>query len=143
MLIEQVLRAKGRNVTMVSAGDTLATVAKILDEQRIGAVVAVDPSGNPVGVVSERDVVRHLARQGQDAVNIQVSEAMTREVITAAPAESLDTCLERMTDRRVRHLPVMSDGKLEGLVSIGDLVKWKIAETEAESSALKAYVTSG
>jgi len=143
MLIEQILRAKGRNVTTVGAEDTLETVAKILDEQRIGAVVALDEAGRLVGVVSERDVVRHFAREGQGAVKIKVSEAMTRDVITAAPGESVEACLERMTDRRVRHLPVVRDGTLDGLVSIGDLVKWKIAETEAESSALKAYVTSG
>ncbi|MEM7767013.1 MAG: CBS domain-containing protein [Pseudomonadota bacterium] len=130
-------------MTTVKADDTLHAVATALDSQRIGAVVALDDGDHIIGVVSERDVVRHLARQAGDAVDITVREAMTRDVITAAPGETVETCLERMTDRRVRHLPVVNAGDLDGLVSIGDLVKWKIAETEAESNALKAYVSSG
>ncbi|MEM0986394.1 MAG: CBS domain-containing protein [Pseudomonadota bacterium] len=143
MLIDQVLRAKGRNVTTVCADDTLQSVAKILDSGRIGAVVALDKNGEIVGVVSERDLVRVFAKSGESAVNSKVRDAMTRQVITAAPGETVEIGLERMTDRRVRHLPVVSGGHLSGLVSIGDLVKWKIAETEAEKSALKAYVSSG
>ncbi|MEL6286336.1 MAG: CBS domain-containing protein [Pseudomonadota bacterium] len=143
MLIEQVLKAKGREVTTVSADDTLQMAAKVLDEARIGAVVAVDEHNQVVGVLSERDIVRHVAREGANSLDIPVRNAMTRHVLTAGTTERLDTCLERMTDRRVRHLPVLKDGALDGLVSIGDLVKWKIAEAEAEASSLKAYVTSG
>ena len=90
MLIEQVLRAKGRDVTTVKADDTLKSVADLLDMNRIGAAVALDDAGVVVGVVSERDIVRHLARSGESVVNIQVREAMTRDVITAAPGESVE-----------------------------------------------------
>ena len=92
------------------------------------------------GVLSERDILRQVARHGARALEMTVEESMTRGVITATPTETLDQCLERMTDRRVRHLPVMRDGELTGIVSIGDLVKWKIEETRAEADAMVDYI---
>lgn len=143
MLLEQVLKAKGHSVVCVQHDETLAAVAATLDRERIGAVVALSESGDVVGVLSERDIVRQIARNGPSGLDMRVDEAMTRDVVFAAPSEGLDVCLERMTDRRVRHLPVLQDGRLAGLVSIGDLVKWKIAAAEAEADSLKAYLASG
>lgn len=143
MTIDQILKQKGEGVTTVLATDTLDAVARTLDELRIGAVVALEEGGRIAGVLSERDIVRQVARHGASALGMSVSDAMTRDVITALPSETLDEGLERMTDRRVRHLPIVRDGALAGLVSIGDLVKWKIAETEAVAEAMKSYIATG
>lgn len=139
MLIEQILKTKGGDVQTIDAAKTLADAARTLDESRIGAIVAMN-DGGLVGVLSERDILRQVARHGADALEMSVEESMTRGVITATPEESIDQCLGRMTDRRVRHLPVMRDGRLAGIVSIGDLVKWKIEETKAEANAMAEYI---
>ena len=141
--IEQVLNDKGREVAKLEASKLLSAAASILDEKRIGAVVIVTDGGEICGVLSERDIVRQVARGGADALNMQVADAMTRAVITAEPHETVEEGLARMTDRRIRHLPIVRDGTLTGLVSIGDLVKWKIADTEAEAEAMKNYIASG
>lgn len=143
MLIETILKDKGGVVTTIEATATLLKAAALLDKQRIGAVVAVDSKGALIGVLSERDIVRRFARNGAATVEMLVADAMTRGVITAAPGESLDTCLGRMTDRRIRHLPVVSDGELRGIISIGDLVKYKIDSVLAEAEAMTAYIKSG
>ena len=140
MLIEQILKTKGGEVLTIDAQSSLSDAARFLDDAKIGAVVAVNASGL-AGVLSERDILRQVARHGADALQMTVEESMTRGVITANPTESLDQCLARMTDRRVRHLPVMRDGRLAGIVSIGDLVKWKIEETRAEADAMADYIT--
>ncbi|MCI4643733.1 MAG: CBS domain-containing protein [Hyphomonadaceae bacterium] len=142
MIIEQILKDKGHGVTTVAATERLDAVARLLDEARIGAVVAVSDTGEVAGVLSERDIVRQVARQGEAALAMNVGDAMTREVITGAPTDSLESCLGVMTDRRIRHLPILQDGVLTGIISIGDLVKWKIAETEAEAESLKSYLAS-
>lgn len=142
MLIEQILKTKGNVVTTIRDVETLQAVARVLDEARIGAVVALDETGGIVGVLSERDIVRQVARHGKSALAMNVADAMTRDVFTAQASDTVQACLGRMTDRRVRHLPVVRDGQLIGIVSIGDLVKWKIAETEAEAESLKSYLAS-
>ena len=96
-----------------------------------------------VGILSERDIVRVVAEQGAAALGQPITCCMTRDVVFAEPGETVQSLLERMTDRRIRHLPVLKDGRLAGLVSIGDLVKSKIAETEAEAETLKAYISAG
>ena len=143
MLIEQIIRTKGTSVTTIRASDTLSSAAMLLDEAKIGAVVAVTESGDVIGVLSERDIVRQVAREGARALDMVVADAMTRGVITAEPSESLDTCLARMTDRRIRHLPVIRDGGLAGIISIGDLVKWKIQAAMAEAEAMTDYIKGG
>lgn len=139
MLIEQILKTKGGEVLTIDAQSSLSDAARFLDDAKIGAVVAVTDAGI-AGVLSERDILRQVARHGADALQMTVEESMTRGVITANPSESLDQCLARMTDRRVRHLPVMRDGRLAGIISIGDLVKWKIEETRAEADAMADYI---
>ena len=142
MLIEQILKTKGGTVTTIDANVSLAEAAHLLDEQRIGAVVAMNGE-SLAGVLSERDILRQVARHGADALHMTVENSMTRGVITATPNESIDACLARMTDRRIRHLPIMRDGHLAGIVSIGDLVKWKIEEHKAEADAMAEYIKGG
>lgn len=142
MIIEQILNDKGREVISLRANNTLREAAKLLDERRIGAVVTLDADGGIVGVLSERDIVRQFARQGEASLDMNVASAMTRAVITISAEASVDEALQLMTDRRIRHLPVVRNNRLTGFVSIGDLVKWKIAETEAEAEAMKSYLSS-
>jgi len=139
MLIDQILKTKGDVVTTIEASKSLSDAARLLDEKKIGAVVAMNGT-SLAGVLSERDIARQVARHGRDALDLTVEESMTRGVITANPAETIDQCLGRMTDRRIRHLPVMRDGELAGIISIGDLVKWKIEETRAEADAMADYI---
>jgi len=143
MLIDTILKDKGNSVETISDMATLAAAANVLDQKRIGAIVAVDDNGGIIGVLSERDIVRRFARHGQATVDLTVSQAMTRGVITASPDEDVDTCLGRMTDRRIRHLPIVEDGDLKGIISIGDLVKYKIDAVLAEAEAMTAYIRSG
>lgn len=142
MLVTEILKGKGDLVFTVSPAESIQSAAEQLLERRVGAVVVLD--GEAVaGILSERDVVQVVAREGPSALQNPVSCCMTREVHTAAPNESVDALLARMTDRRVRHLPVVRDGRLCGIVSIGDLVKSKIEEVEAESRGLRQYIAAG
>ncbi len=139
-----ILRAKGAEVITASPAMTVAAAAGVLDAHRIGAVIVVDEERAIVGVLSERDVTREIARRGAGALDLRVEACMTRDVITVGPKTELDELLACMTDRRIRHLPVTGeDDRLLGVVSIGDVVKWKIAETEAEAAAMRAYIATG
>ncbi|MBL8547921.1 MAG: CBS domain-containing protein [Hyphomonadaceae bacterium] len=143
MLIAQVIGDKGAVVHSLAACATLEEAARELNEKRVGALVVIDAEGAIIGVFSERDLVRELARHGADALGRDVAHAMSREIITAHPDETIDDCLGRMTDRRVRHLPVVVDEiRLIGIVSIGDLVKHRIAVAEAENAAMQAYIAA-
>ena len=142
MLVSQVIREKGGIVFTVSPGESLAEAAALLHQRQVGSAVVMGSGGSVVGIISERDLVRQVALLGAEALERPVSAAMTRTVIFAGPDETVDELLARMTDRRIRHLPVIKEGRLIGLVSIGDLVKRKIAETEAEARELKAYIAA-
>ena len=143
MLVSQIIKQKGSDVYAVGPGESLADAARQLHEKRVGALVVKD-GGRVIGIVSERDIVRELVTGGPNALQEPVGEHMTKDVIFAAPNETVDALLARMTDRRVRHLPVVSgEGDLYGLVSIGDLVKHKISEIEAEAQTLKNYIAAG
>ena len=142
MLVSQILNAKGRRVLTAAPDDTLAEVARRLEAERVGALLVME--GEAVaGIISERDIVIAVARTGAAALQTPVSSCMTSDVIRAAPTETVDALLARMTNRRVRHLPVMADGAVCGMISIGDLVKHKIDEVEAEAQTLKAYIAAG
>ena len=143
MLVSQILKDKGDMVFTASPSDSVAAVAALLQARRVGAMVVLDEAHNVAGIVSERDIVRIVAERGADGLTQPVSSCMTREVVFAEPTESVDELLTRMTDRRIRHLPVCRAGRLVGIISIGDLVKSKIAEAEAEAETLKAYITAG
>ncbi|HEY3694451.1 CBS domain-containing protein [Phenylobacterium sp.] len=142
MLVSQILKTKGDLVFTVAPTETVAAVAALLHSRRVGALVVLDAE-RVVGIVSERDVVRLVAESGGAALARPVADCMTRDVLFAEPGETVDSLLERMTDRRVRHLPVCKAERLVGIISIGDLVKSKISEVEAEASGLKAYIAAG
>ena len=139
MLVSQILRAKGDAVFTVAPTDTVGRVAEHLHSKRIGALVVME-ADRVAGIVSERDIVRAVAGGDVTVTSRPVSAYMTKDVVFADPGETVDSLLSRMTDRRIRHLPVVQDGRLVGIVSIGDLVKWKISEVEAEADGLKAYI---
>jgi CBS domain-containing protein len=143
MFINQLLKTKGAEVFTVSPDETLQSIAALLHTRRVGAFIVTDKLGRVAGVISERDIIRAIATSGASALMLPVSEFMTRDVIFARLGETLDVLLERMTDRRIRHLPVMDDQKLAGIVSIGDLVKAKIAMAEHEAETLKNYILVG
>jgi CBS domain-containing protein len=141
MLVSQILKDKGDMVFTAAPSDSVAAVAALLHTRKVGAMVVLD-AGDVAGIVSERDIVRIVAERGADGLTCPVADCMTRDVVFADPQESVDALLGRMTDRRIRHLPVCRDGRLVGIVSIGDLVKSKIAETVAEAEHLKAYIAA-
>lgn len=142
MLIAQIIRDKGAVVHTLAASATLEEAARELHEKRVGALVVMDAENAIIGVFSERDLVREIASRGAKALQDDVASAMSREVFTARLDETIDDCLGRMTDRRVRHLPVVDEVRLVGIVSIGDLVKHRIALAEAESAAMQAYIAA-
>ena len=141
MLVSQILRTKGDAVFTVKPAETVAQVATLLTSRHVGALVVLE-ADRVVGIVSERDLVRAVAETGGDALKRPVSDFMTADVLYAEPGETVDSLLTRMTDRRIRHLPVCKNERLVGIVSIGDLVKWKISEVEAEADGLKAYIAA-
>jgi CBS domain-containing protein len=143
MLVAQILRDKGDLVFTALPHETVGAAAALLHSRKVGAMVIVDNDDAVVGILSERDIVRIVAEKGGAGLSDPIADCMTRNVVFATPAESVDDLLERMTDRRMRHLPVCKDGRLIGIVSIGDLVKSKIAEAEAEAENLKAYISAG
>ncbi len=142
MLIAHVLRDKGAVVYTVRAEQTLEDAARILNEKKVGALVVIAEDGAISGVMSERDIVREIARNGVKSLSDTVATIMSRDVVTADPTETVDEGLGRMTERRIRHLPVMEGGRLIGVVSIGDLVKHRIAAVEAEAAAMQAYIAT-
>jgi CBS domain-containing protein len=142
MLIAHVLRDKGAVVHTLHGDATLEQAAAQLDQRRVGALVVVGEGGAIVGVISERDIVREVARQGASCMSSQVASVMSRDVVTASLNETVDDGLARMTDRRIRHLPVVENARLVGIVSIGDLVKHRIAAVEAEAAAMQAYIAT-
>jgi len=142
MFVSQILKEKGDMVFTASPGDSVAAVAALLLSRRVGAMVVLDEHHDVAGIVSERDIVRIVAEHGAEGLAQPISTCMTRDVVFAEPQESVDELLTRMTDRRIRHLPVCRDKRLVGIISIGDLVKSKIAETVAEAENLKAYISA-
>jgi CBS domain-containing protein len=141
MNVAAILRQKGRAVTTVSPATTLLEVAHKLAAKRIGAIVVVGVRGEVSGIISERDIIRVLAGTGPACLTRPVSEVMTRDVVTCQEADTLDELMAMMTARRFRHLPVVTDGALVGIISIGDVVKHHVAEVEMEATAMREYIT--
>ena len=142
MFVAEVLKTKGGAVFSIAPDLTLAQACAELDRHRVGALVVC--SGETVaGVLSERDVVRAVAADGAQALARPVSDYMTARVIFAEPREEMAALMARMTDRRVRHLPVLSDGRLGGVVSIGDVVKTQIEAHAREAESLRTYIAAG
>jgi len=142
MLVSQILKEKGDLVFTASPGDSVAAVAALLQARKVGAMVVLDDNHDVAGIVSERDIVRVVAERGAEGLDQPIAACMTKDVVFAEPSETVDELMSRMTDRRIRHLPVCRDGRLVGIVSIGDLVKRKIDETVAEAETLKAYISA-
>lgn len=143
MTIAKILSGKGSAIMSISPHETLHTAATHLLSKQVGALVALDSDGKLVGILSERDIVRLCAEQGATAMTKLVSDAMTQNVLTAIPQDSIDSAMARMTDRRIRHLPVLDGSTLVGVVSIGDLVKAKIDAAQADADAMRAYIAAG
>ena len=139
MLVAEILKGKGDAVFAIGPDLPLGEACGELDRLRVGALM-VCHEDRVVGVLSERDVVKAVARDGQPALARPVSDYMTAEVIFAAPGESVAILMSRMTDRRIRHLPVLRDGRLAGVISIGDVVKCQIAEATQEAKSLRTYI---
>ncbi len=143
MLVSQILKDKGDLVFTASPHETVGAAAALLHTRRVGAMVVLNTEEAVVGILSERDIVRVIAKEGASALTKPIAGCMSADVIFAQPDETIDALLERMTDRRIRHLPVVRDGRLAGIISIGDLVKYKIDEATAEAAGLKAYIAAG
>lgn len=139
MLVAEILKDKGDAVYAIGPGLPLASACSELDRLRVGALMVCD-ADKVVGVLSERDVVKAVARDGEAALTRPVSDYMTAEVVFAAPGETVAILMGRMTDRRIRHLPVLRDGRLAGVISIGDVVKCQIAEATQEAESLRTYI---
>ena len=140
MNVSAILKQKGRDVETANPATTLMQVAAQLSERRIGAVVVVDERGKVQGIISERDIIRVLAQSGPQILSTPVSSVMTRNVISCTETDTLDQLMSAMTTGRFRHLPVTRDGALAGIVSIGDVVKYHVAEVEMEATAMKEYI---
>lgn len=142
MLVKHILAEKGREVIAISADATLSEAARLLARKRIGAVVVRDETGSLSGILSERDVVRAVADGSVGALARPVSAYMTRAVATCGEADPVEELMEMMTIGRFRHVPVLHEGQLSGIVSIGDVVKTRIAETLREAESLREYITA-
>jgi CBS domain-containing protein len=140
MNVAAILKQKGRAVTTASPSTTLLDVVGKLAAKRIGAIVIVGARGEVSGIISERDIVRALSEQGPDCLKRPASESMTRQVVTCQETDTLDELMAMMTARRFRHLPVVTDGALVGIISIGDVVKDHVAEVEMEATAMRDYI---
>ncbi len=140
MNVASILKAKGQAVTTARPDTPLLDIAEKLAAKRIGAIIVVGENGKLVGIISERDVIRAIAEQGISALNIPVAEVMTRNVITCHRSHLVDELMELMTRGRFRHLPVVEDEALVGIISIGDVVKNHVAEVEMEVSAMRGYL---
>ena len=142
MTVKAILSSKGHAVVTIEPAASLADAVKLLSERRIGAVIVTGSEGRVIGMLSERDIVRTLADHGTNALQRTVDQAMTRRVVTCAEAETVNTIMERMTNGKFRHVPVLEDDRLVGVISIGDVVKYRLGEMEAESSAMRDYIAT-
>lgn len=142
MLIDTILHAKGNQVHTLPDSATLADAVALLNANNIGAIVVTTQAGAIAGILSERDIVRRLGSEVTTILAMPVSQAMTRAVITCTTATPIDDVMETMTQRRIRHMPVTDEERLIGIISIGDVVKYKIEQAEREAAQLRDYIAS-
>ncbi|HEY4920359.1 MAG TPA: CBS domain-containing protein [Xanthobacteraceae bacterium] len=140
MTVKAILSRKGTNVVTADPNASLGEAVKTLAAHRIGAIVVTGADRRIVGILSERDIVRVLAEKGPSALDAPIAEAMTRKVTTCAAGDTVSELMERMTEGKFRHLPVVEQGRLTGIISIGDIVKSRVQEMEQESNALRDYI---
>jgi CBS domain-containing protein len=139
MTVRAILDSKGHDVLSVEPGAKLGEAIKLLSERRIGAVLVMS-QGRMEGILSERDIVRVLGERGASVMDEPVSAVMTRKVVSCGEKDTVSEIMETMTNGKFRHLPVVEDGKVAGLISIGDVVKWRVGEYEREQEALRDYI---
>ncbi len=142
MTVKAILSRKGRDVATIAPTANLSDAVKHLAERRIGALVVTGPDNRVAGILSERDIVRALAARGPDALQETIASVMTRKVSTCTEDETVALIMERMTEGKFRHLPVVEQGRLAGIISIGDVVKLRVEEIEGESNALREYIAT-
>jgi CBS domain-containing protein len=143
MNVAAILKMKGKGVFTASADTSLLEIAELLDQHGIGCIVIEGEEGKVAGIVSERDLVRAIGQSGPKVLKDPVSGYMTKTVVTAREADTIDRLMSEMTTHRFRHMPVVERGRLIGLVSIGDVVKMRIAEAEMEAAAMREYIATG
>jgi len=142
MLVDTILQTKGVVVHTLPETDTLADAVAMLNAHNIGAVVITDAGGSIIGILSERDIVRRLGKDPSGTLALSIGDCMTRGVVTCARDTNIAEVMERMTRFRIRHMPVAEGDDLIGIVSIGDVVKFKIEEAEHEAEVLREYIAS-
>lgn len=140
MTVRAILDLKGRDVTTIAPERTLGEAARLLSENKIGALVVIGADRRVSGILSERDIVKSVSRIGAGALEIPITDVMTREVIVCGPHDTVAHLMNRMTAGRFRHLPVVEEGRLAGIISIGDVVKYRLHEMESEQEALRDYI---
>ena len=143
MNVATILSEKGRKVITARRDHTLFEVANLLSDNKIGSVLIVDEEEAVIGIVSERDIVRQIATAGAGVLNQSIETCMTSNVISCQESDTIDQIMSEMTKRRFRHMPVVEDKKLVGIISIGDVVKLRIAEAEMEADAMRHYIATG
>ena len=142
MKISELLNKKSDEILRISLSSNIEDATKSMTQHNVGALFVEDGPNNIVGIISERDIVIGIAKRGANLQQCTVSELMTADLISCSPDNTVNEAMGMMTNRRVRHLPVFEDSKLVGLVSIGDLVKYRIMEVQAEADAMRAYIAS-
>ena len=140
MNVREILSVKGKDVVTIEPNTNLAAAAKVLAERKIGALVVTGPGGRVVGILSERDIVHVLAARGIAALETPIAEVMTRKVTTCSPSDTIGSIMESMTAGKFRHVPVVEQNRLTGIISIGDVVKHRLKEMEHEQAALRDYI---
>jgi len=140
MTVSTILAEKGRDVVTIELGASLADAANLLAQRRIGAALILGADHRLIGIISERDIVQALAASGVAALDLPVSQAMTRKVETCSERDTISSIMERMTKGKFRHVPVVDQARLLGIVSIGDVVKHRLQEMERESAAMRDYI---
>ena len=143
MKVASILRTKGGGVVTAPPDTPVMTIVDTLKKEGIGAIVIAAPGGNVTGILSERDLVRALADYGARLMDMRADELMTRDVVTCTAGQHIDEVMKLMTEGRFRHLPVMDGEELIGVISIGDVVKNRLGELEAEARELKSYIATG
>ena len=142
MTVAKILAHKGRAVVTAEASHSLHEASRMLADHRIGAIVVCGPGGTVAGILSERDIVRAMATHGAKALDERVGDHMTRRVVTCVAASPINQVMEVMSSGKFRHVPVVLDGRLDGMISIGDVVKHRLAELEHESQSLREYIAA-
>ena len=138
--VSSVLKHKGHGVVTVAADQTVTAIVKVLTQHRIGAVPVVNEQGQIIGIISERDIIRGMAQHADAVLTLAADRLMSRDVKTCSSEDQLDDLMEVMTRQRIRHLPVVADGALHGIVSIGDVVKQRLEEVQSEAEELRNYI---